>query len=112
MDFYETNEAFRSAADADIESFIKRKENQGEASARQQKRDSSFAYLMEELAAYILIARRYSASRVYPAKPLETFKFLRQSGIIPESLKGMENSMDTRVSFRHAHSWLPLREAA
>lgn len=95
--FYEQNEMFRAAADIDIQSFVLRKESQGEETSIQQKKQSSFNYLMEEIAAYILMGRRYAANRVYPAKPLETFQYLRHASGIPESLKGMENSMCTRI---------------
>lgn len=109
---YEQNAAFKAAADSDIGGFILRKETQGEDTSAEQKKQSSFAYLMEELAAYILISRRYAASRVYPAKPLETFQFLRGPGV-PDSLKGMEHSMCTRVLLQRRHkTWLPARRAA
>ena len=112
LKFYNECPDFKTAADSDIDGFVQRKENQGEKTDRLQKRESSFAYLMEELAAYTLIGRQYAANRVYPAKPLTTFQYLRRSPDVPESLKGMENFMCTRITLNRVRNWIPLQEAA
>ena len=98
--YYQECPAFKNVVDADIERFSNRKEKQNEISDRDEVRARSFSYLIEELAAYVLIGRQYSANRIYPAKPLETFKYFRTAPSIPQELRGIENSLRSQAVFR------------
>lgn len=94
---FENDPAFREAALTDIAFFVARKQAQGEDTTDQEKFDSSQKYLLEETAIYIIMARTYAANRVYPAKPLATFEYLRHTPDLPPLLRGMERAMCVRV---------------
>lgn len=94
---FEQDRDYRAAAMTDIAFFMERKEAQGESTTAAQRFESSRAYLLEETAAYIIMARTYAANRVYPAKPLQSFEYLRQTPDLPPLLRGMERAMCVRV---------------
>lgn len=100
QDYFESVPAFREAALTDIQSFIGRKRNRGEDQEYDDLYRSSHAYLLEETAAYIIMSRTYAANRIYPAKPLLTFEYLRQAPDLPPVLRGMERAMCVRVLFK------------
>lgn len=91
------NPGFRQAAMADIESFTTRKGAQAENTSPEARFNSTRDYLLEETAAYIIMSRTYAANRAYPAKPLQTFEYLRQTPGLPPLLRGMERAMCVRV---------------
>ena len=95
--FYADVTPFRAAADADILDFIGRKRTEADDHEYTRLETASRAYLLEETAAYIIMARTYAANRVYPAKPLRTFEYLRCTPDLPPLLQGMERAMCVRV---------------
>lgn len=112
IEYYEHVPTFRACADADIESFIGRKRSQGADEAFTRLETASRAYLLEETAAYIIMARTYAANRVYPAKPLQTFEYLRHAPGLPPLLQGMERAMCVRVLLKRVRETEALHKAA
>lgn len=110
--YFNECDAFRNTALSDVERFVERKENQQEGSAIEIKFNNSLDYLLEETAAYIIMSRHYQANRVYPAKALNTFEYLRKTSDLPEIIKGMEQSMHVRVIFKRIKNDELLEKAA
>ncbi|MBU0800510.1 MAG: tRNA-dependent cyclodipeptide synthase [Alphaproteobacteria bacterium] len=109
---YDHAPTFRAAALADIEKFIGRKKGHGVDVEYDRLHKSSHIYLLEETAAYIIMARTYAANRVYPAKPLLTFEYLRHTPDLPPLLRGMEKAMCVRVLFKRLSPQTEARSAA
>lgn len=110
-DFYEYNDAFRAAAQADVNDFIGRKEPE-DGVGPDRAFESSLDYLLEETAAYIIMSRMYRANRIYPGKPLRTFEHLRITPDIPLQLRGMEMSLCVHVTFKRTRDGETDRQAA
>lgn len=97
--FYLDDTGLTKAVNDDCEMFLLRKIEQGYENI-EHHRTCSRNYLLEELAAYTIIGRQYQANRIYPAKDLKCFEYMRSSCSIPLSLKGLELTTHIHASFK------------
>jgi tRNA-dependent cyclodipeptide synthase len=89
-DLYEMNIDFKSAVNADAENFTDRKDNRSLAFSRR--------YILEEMAAFTIMANRFKAAKIYPGHELKSMRLVRD-GNIPNAPYGLENEYYTRVNF-------------
>lgn len=90
------DEGLCRALQQDVERFIDRKMRQGALHDEDVTRTNCEEFLIEEAVCYILIGRTYEPARVYPAKDIDFFQYLRLPHI-PETLRGFEKNLHTRV---------------
>jgi tRNA-dependent cyclodipeptide synthase len=78
------NETLREAVRVDIRRFLDR-----QVTLRPDSAERSESYLLEELAAITLHARRQPGARLYPSRNLESFRVV-EAGLVPEAPRGLE----------------------
>lgn len=99
VDYRDTNKGLQDALHQDIDNFLARKKRRGEDFDYDRVMRSSTEFLIEEIACYILIGRTYAALRVYPAKDMACFRYMR-GGHVPEGLKGLELAPHLDLNFK------------
>lgn len=112
---YNESPEFRAAIQADIDAFTQRhKDAANDNSLSEKFNSSSRAFLMEELAVYTIVFGKVydNASRVYPSKPLESTTYLRTAPNLPESIRGMDKGLCTRVILDRIERKPPGRETS
>lgn len=102
VDLYRPGEVFAVAVDADIRTFLNRR---SEATPLMAAR--SWAFIIEEAAGEILLARRYPCARFYPGRELATLAALRR-GEVAGAPCGLERSAYYRLTLETARSDAPV----
>ena len=99
QDFYQNDSGLQQAVNDDCQAFLDRKLQQGFQDL-EPYRIGSRNYLLEELAAYTIIGRQYQANRIYPAKDLKCFEYMRTSNTVPVAIKGLELTTHIHANFK------------
>lgn len=86
---YTANRIFQEAVDRDAESFTRRKDERSLVLSRR--------YILEEAAAFTLMAREFKAAKIYPGHQLESMRCVRD-GMIPEAPYGLQEEYYTRIN--------------
>jgi tRNA-dependent cyclodipeptide synthase len=92
----------RNAVAADAAEFLERRRKRGPVDVESFLQGSA-AYLLEEIAVYILIGRTYEPARIYPSKDLLCFEYMRRESI-PASLRGIDMTTHVNVNFKKKRS--------
>ena len=99
QNLYQEDALFKNALDTDVDNFVRR-QPVADIEIYNRIKETSRLFLMEECAVYILIARTHRALRVYPAKDMECFKFLRLDPSLPKSLQGLSLAAHLDINFK------------
>ena len=94
-DHYYGDHAFKAVVDADVETFVTRRQDLPEGVVRK----ASLSYLLEETAADIILGRETGVAHLYPGYRHGCYGHLVQTkDALPEVLRGLECSAFKRVS--------------
>ncbi len=94
-DYYYGDRSFKAVVDADVETFVTRRQDLPEGVVRK----ASLSYLLEETAADIILGRETGVAHLYPGHRHGCYGHLVQhKDAVPDILRGLENSAFKRVS--------------
>lgn len=94
--YYQRDFGLQEAVKQDIERFTKRNSEKLNSDVHLCKKSES--YLLEEATVYTLIARKYQATRVYPAPDLNIMQYLSLP-FIPAQISGLDKAIQVQVKF-------------
>jgi len=107
----ESDEGFKASIGSDIENYINRKDRNDGHIQEDILRENCRLFLLEEIAAYILIGRTYNSAHIYPAHDMTTTKYMRLEKT-PDNLKGIEKIAHVRITLNRRSSAHATEEAA